>query len=266
MSKMTLGDMVDDILNDMDSDPVTLYNDTEESRQVAEIIIQTYFQIIDSREEWPHLLEFFRLTSAIPAKPTEMALPSSITKVKYLKYNTGASTPKVYKLVKYLEPQAFMNVLDARNSADPNVTEFTDTSNVGLNIITDTAPSFWTIFGENRVLFDSYDAALDASGLVESKIQGYGMTYPTVTVSDGFIFNLPINLYRYLLNDAKSTAFIVLKQANNPKADFFSNQYKVATLDTAWPNRKNYKLRDNGLGLLAAGQQQQQQSGGQNSG
>lgn len=258
MAKMTLGEMVDDILNDMDSDPVTLYDDTEESRQVAQIIIQTYFQIIDSREEWPHLLEFFKLTATGASTPTEMTLPSNITKVKYIKYNSSTTTPKTYNLVKYLEPQAFMNILDARDSSVANVTEYADSvASIGLNIITNAAPTYWTMFGENRVVFDSYNSAVDASGLVAAKTQCYGMTYPTVTPSDSFVFNLPINLYRYLLNDAKSTAFIVVKQANDPKADFFSNQYRVAGLDTAWKHRKNYPLRDNGLTLLASGQQQQ---------
>jgi hypothetical protein len=257
MAKMTLGEMVDDILNDMDSDPVTTYTDTEESRQVAQIIIQTYFQIIDSREEWPHLLEFFKLTATGGSTPTQMTLPSSITKIKYIKYNTGTSTPKTYNLVKYLEPQAFMNVLDARDSGDANVTEYADSvASIGLNIITDAAPSYWTMFGEDRVVFDSYNASVDASGLVAAKTQCYGMNYPTVTPSDSFIFSLPLNLYRYLLNDAKSTAFIVLKQANDPKADFFSNQYRVAGLDTAWKHRKNYVLRDNGVALIGQAAQQ----------
>lgn len=256
MAKMTYLQLVQDILNDLESDPVDSITDTEESRMVVEIIQQTYFQIIDSREEWPHLLEFFRLASAGATNPTEMVLPSTVTKVKYIKYDVGTGTPKEYTLVKYLEPQAFMNLLDARDSSDANVTEYADdTSSVGLNIITNTAPTYWTMFGENRVIFDSYNVAEDASGLVVGKTQGYGMTYPTVTESDSFTFDLPINQYRYLLADSKSTAFLVLKQANNPKADFISNQYRAASLNTAWPHRKNYKLRDQGLNLLASSQQ-----------
>ena len=52
--RMTLLEMVTDILSDMESDPVTSYLDTPESQQVAQMLQTTYYNIIDGRD-WPHL-------------------------------------------------------------------------------------------------------------------------------------------------------------------------------------------------------------------
>jgi hypothetical protein len=49
MAKMTLLEMTQDILSDMDSDEVNSINDSVESLQVAQIIKTTYFNIVNGR-------------------------------------------------------------------------------------------------------------------------------------------------------------------------------------------------------------------------
>ena len=51
--QMTLLEMVQDILNDIDSDPVNSIDDTEESVQIAQIIKTSYFALSTNRN-WPH--------------------------------------------------------------------------------------------------------------------------------------------------------------------------------------------------------------------
>lgn len=257
MAALTYFEIVEDIINDLDSDVITTILETEESRQVVKIVEQTYYEIIDSRE-WPHLLEFSKLTAGGVVNPAEMVLPTTTTRVKYIKYDTSTSGGRTYTLMKYLEPQAFMNVLDARDSGAVGITEFADSvSGIGMNIVTNAAPSQYTLLGNNRVIFDAYDGSVDAGGLVASKTQVYGQVYPTVTVSDSFVFSLPIDMFSYLLEEAKSTAFLVLKQANNPKADFRATSLRATHREDSWKIRRNYPIKDRGVDLLTSGQQNQ---------
>lgn len=54
MAKLTLLDIVQDILSDMDSDTVNSITDSVESLQIAQIVKTTFFEII-TEGEWPHL-------------------------------------------------------------------------------------------------------------------------------------------------------------------------------------------------------------------
>ena len=60
MAKMTLLEMTQDILSDMDSDEVNSIATTSESLQIAQIIKTAYYNIIDGRD-FPFLYEMFRM-------------------------------------------------------------------------------------------------------------------------------------------------------------------------------------------------------------
>ena len=84
---MTLLEMTQDILSDMDSDEVNSINDSVESLQVAQIIKTTYYNIIDGRD-YDFLYELFQLdASGTSSRPTHMKLPENIIDLKYIKYN-----------------------------------------------------------------------------------------------------------------------------------------------------------------------------------
>lgn len=249
MAIKTLNEIVDLILSALDSDPVDSIEDTEESRQVADIVENTYFKLVDSRE-WPFLFNFFQLTPVGASSPTAMTLGTNVSRIKYIKYAAS--------LTSYLEVQKFMNLLDARDTGDANVTGITDSTGVELKIITDANPTYYTILQDTRVIFDSYDSAVDTTSLVAAKTQGYGQIYPTFTRSDAFTMTLPTDMYTLLLEDAKSTAFLVLKQAANPKADFHANALKATQLEAGWKGRKNHPIGDRTLQALSSAQAPQQ--------
>ena len=58
--RMTLLEIVQDVLNDIDSDNVNSIRDTVESEQVAAIVKSCYFEMIGNRN-WPHLKKLFQL-------------------------------------------------------------------------------------------------------------------------------------------------------------------------------------------------------------
>jgi len=95
------------------------------------------------------------------------------------------------------------------------------------------APTYYTSFDENYIVFDSYDSDVDTS-LQNSKVQCYGKRYPTFTMSDAFTPDLPVQMFSYLLNEAKSTCFLTLKQAPNQKAEQHSITQRRRMSQEAW--------------------------------
>lgn len=222
MARLTLLEMVQDILNDADSDPVDSYLDTTESQQVAQILKTTYFNIIDGRD-WPHLFDLFQLTETSASTPTHLNIANTVVKVLWIKYDkrSATDTRSKYLEVCYKEPEEFLNLLNARVSDANNVDIITDPSGLPLNVYNDRAPQFYTSFNDDIIVCDSYDSAVETH-LKTAKNQCYGKIYPTVTLSDGLYFDLPTEMYSYLLAEAKATAFGALKQAPNPKAEQWS--------------------------------------------
>ena len=232
---MTLLEMTQDILSDMDSDEVNSINDSVESLQVAQIIKTTYYNIIDGRD-YDFLYELFQLeSSGTSSRPTHMKLPENIIDLKYIKYNTRKSTDTKdkYLKIKYLMPEDFMEIVDKRDSSKSNVTVITDPTGISINVKNDKAPEYFTSFDDENLVFDSYDSVVDTT-LQNSKTQCHGKRSVAFTLLDTFTPDLPAQMFSYLLAEAKSTAFVTLKQVANAKAEQVSTSQKRRMSQDAW--------------------------------
>lgn len=235
MAKMTLLEMVQDIMSDMDSDEINSINDTVEALQVAQIVKTTYYNIIDGKD-FPFLYELFQLdSSGTASKPTHMSLPEDIIDLKTIKYNTKkiTDTKNKYMEVKYKTPEDFLYIVDQRDSSASNVTAVTVDSGVVLNIINDKAPQYFTSFDDDVLVFDAYDSAIDNT-LKNNKTQCHGKRSVAFTLLDTFTPDLPVQMFTYLLAEAKSTAFVTLKQMGNPKAEQVAVSQKRRMSQEAW--------------------------------
>jgi len=235
MAKMTLLEMTQDILSDMDSDEVNSINDSVESLQVAQIIKTTYYNIIDGRD-YDFLYELFQLdASGTSSRPTHMKLPENIIDLKYIKYNckTLTDTKDKYLKIKYLMPEDFMEVVDSRDSSKSNVTVVTDPTGISINVMNDKAPEYFTSFDDENLVFDSYDSEVDTT-LQNNKTQCHGKRSVAFTLLDSFTPDLPVQMFSYLLAEAKSTSFMTLKQMPNAKAEQISNSQKRRMSQDAW--------------------------------
>jgi hypothetical protein len=127
MAKMTVLDMVQDIMSDMNSDNVNDINDTPESLRVAQIIKSTYFEMIDNRN-WPHLRTVQQLDSAVASNKVRMAIKDGVKEVISIRYNirSATDTKDRYEEIRYLDPEDFMDMTNSRNSAETNVEVITD--------------------------------------------------------------------------------------------------------------------------------------------
>jgi hypothetical protein len=247
MAKMNLLAMTQDILSDMDSDDVNSINDSVEALQVAQIIKTTYYNIIDGKN-YAFLYELFKLTaSGTDTRPTHMRLPDDIIDLKFIKYNNKktAIAKDLFQSIEYKLPEDFMDILDARDSTATNIYKVTDTTGITLNILNDKCPQYFTSFDDENIVMDSYLSALDTT-LQNSKTQCHGKRSVAFTMSDTFTPDLPVQMFTYLLNEAKSACFLTLKQMANQKAEQISITQRRRMSQDAWKIAKGIRYPNYG--------------------
>ena len=190
---LTLLEMVQDILSDMESDEVNSINDTTESLQVAQIVKTTYRAMLSNRN-WAHQRRIVNLTpSSDITRPTHMVLQQNVKEVISLYYNTVRinETQLRYERVHWREPDEFLRVTNARNNDNDNVDIIIDPSGVQLLIINNKAPEYFTSFDDKGIVFDSYDSAVDTT-LQSSKTQMMAyINLPDLELVDDAIPDLP---------------------------------------------------------------------------
>ena len=219
MAKKTLLQMVQNILSAMDSDPVNSISDTVESLQVAELVREA-FEDLMSQREW----SFLRTNSQLIGlgdvnNPTTMQMPDGLNLVYWIKYNKSD--------VQFLDPKDFTDLIDGRN---------TDNDNVNANgYITDQMPQYWTSFDDKYVVFDAFDSN-EENTLTSVNSRVYGVKVPTFTMADNFMPDLPEKFFPTLLAEAKSAAFLNLKQQANAKEERKAQRGRVMLRNEAWRN------------------------------
>jgi len=249
MPKMNLIDIVQDIANDLDTDLINSINDNDESRQIAQIVKSTYYEIINKRD-WPHLRSIDSLNSSGDnTKPNYMKLPETCREVEFINYNKkkGTDSTNKYLNVLYLTPDEFLYRQNQLNSGNSNVQEVSDFTGVKFYIRNDTAPTYYTTFDDEWIVFDSYDKLVDTT-LQSSKTQVGMIREPSWTMLDTFIPDLPIDGFPLLVEEAKSTASMKLRQVADEKAEQKSSRQQRRMAGKMWRTngdivRTNYGRR-----------------------
>lgn len=234
--KMSLLDLVIDILNDMDGDEVNSIDDTVESAQVAQIIKSTYYAMISNRN-WPHTKQAVQINpSGDNALPTHMVLQQDIKELCFINYNKAKDTEtrKLYQPIRWLEPDDFLRVTNRRNNDNSDIDIIVDPTGVELLIKNNLAPTYYTSFDDDALVFDSYDNEVDTT-LQSSKIQAQAYVIPQWSQTDDFIPDLPAEAFTALLEESKSRAMLKLKQVSDPKAE------QEASRQQRWLARKSWR-------------------------
>lgn len=236
--KKTLLEMVQEILSALDSDEVNSYTDSTESLQVANILENTYWDII-SQASFPGLFAPFELTaSGNTSHPNLMTLPTTALTLAWVKYDqsTADNANAGYQEVMYLEQQEFLKRMYSLDATATNVVSYdyilpsTDTMNI--RCYNDRPPSYYTTLDDNLLIFNSFDLDEDTT-LQADKSLAYGEKKPTWTMSDAFVPDLPDKQFTILRNEAKATAFTQLKQTVNNNAERKARRGWVTSQKTA---------------------------------
>jgi hypothetical protein len=235
--KRTLLEIVQSILNDMNSDEVNSIDDTVEATQVASIVRDTYFEIIGNRN-WPHLKKLIQLNHVGDlAKPNYLRAPENLKELEQIRYECvkDEAGAFVMKELKFVYPDEFLSIVSRRNSLQDNVSTVVDFSGSKLLIYSNADPTYWTTFDDEYIVTDSYNKELDDT-LKGSKTQAIAFIIPEWVHLNDAVPNLPVEAFPALIEEAKSTSFFVLKQVANQKAEQKANRQQ------RWLSRKAWKL------------------------
>lgn len=242
MAKLTLLEMCQSILNDMSSDKVNSISDTVESEQVASIIKDTYFNLLNTIDKIPENFQLIKLESIGDiTRPNFMRIPDNVLLIEKIRYDVSLDpTRKDFKEVCYYTPDQFLDFIYLRNSSSTEITTVLDidTSTVPLLIQNNKRPEYYTIFDDEYIVFDSWDNALESS-LQEDKSVVHAQLEPEWSQTDTFVPDLDSNLFPLLLAEAKSLCFVNLKEIANPKVEQVSRGQKVSIQN----NKKKTKDR-----------------------
>jgi len=241
--KMTLLEMVQNILSDMNSDEVNSISDTTEALQVASVIRDTYYELASNRV-WPTNKQLITLTAlANTTRRTHVRIPDNVAEVKDIRYNCKKSTDTgdKWKEITYLAPDDFLDLCLARDISKDNVEYSTDISGRTLYILNDAAPTYWTTFDDEYIIFDSYDSDVDST-IQQSKIIAQGDLTPEFRMEDNYVPDLPTKAFPFFLSEAKSVSFNTIKQAPNAKEEQRSRRQRIWLAREKWRT----KTRDEG--------------------
>jgi hypothetical protein len=217
--KLSLLDMTQNILSALDSDAVSSIDETVEAVQVAEIIKESYFELISQRD-WPFLFQLGTLQALGDLNnPTRMRIPDTWNKIKWVKYNK--------KDVTYMEPEAFTDMIINRKEQAGVI------NSAGYVINQD--PVYWTSYDDTVLVFDGYDSSVDST-LQASKSLSYGTVQATWQHIDSFVPNIPEKFFPTLLAEAKSQSFVNLKQQANAREERKATRGRMAMRNEAWRN------------------------------
>lgn len=231
--KYTLLELTQRILSATDLDEVSSISETADSQSVANIIKECYFDIVGQLHPAENEGLFKLDASTDNERPTLMLLPSTVSKVVWLKYDTGSDTQNFVPL-RYIDPEEFIYYQSGISLTDDNSGEMVieiDGKDYKFRYRNDEYPTCFTIFRDRYVIFDQYKSD-DETTLTEARSLGFGELVPYWEHSDTFIPDLDPRHFQLLLKEAKATAFTELKQVDNQRAEKSARRNWVFTQKT----------------------------------
>ncbi len=229
--KYTLLEIVQLILQSMDSDEVNSIQDTVESNDIAHLVKSVYYDLAVDLNLPEHETLFELNASGTSTKPTLMTVPDNVTRLDWIKYNVQ-ETGEDYENYQNVDRVPFNIFLERQTSLrnqTSGVGEMTITFNgetFNMMYETDRMPTCYTTVDDNTLIFDAYDSTEDST-LQKSKTMCSGVVYPVFTLSDSFVPDLDPTQFSYLINRAKYRAFAEKKQVQNAEAAGEARRQKI---------------------------------------
>lgn len=215
MATRTMLKYVQLILSSMDSDEVETYDESVESLQVADILEQTFYEIIN-RRDWEYLRHRVRrLDSVASSNNVTLAIPKDVSLVEslsYYDYDKG-----IQRSLEYVSPTEFISRQESISGA--NVEQSFNSYGVVFNTYNDRCPDYWTSFDESTVMFNAYDSVNQPMGVTPGNSVIMATIEPVWIMDDAYIPDMPSRMESLLLHEAMSACWLYIKQEANPKAE-----------------------------------------------
>jgi len=217
-NRLTLLDVVQEVLSKMNHDNVNTIDQTVESRQIAREAKTVYYDLMD-RDDWPHLVQLKQLGSlSDPTRPNMLVIPQNVTVVQNVRYEKtkDADTARTFNTLKYLEGREFLDLCFHRRSDADNVITVPTRNNVDLFILNDQAPTYWTTFDDEYIILDSYDSLIDTT-IQGSKSLAMVKEIPEWRSLDTFIPDMPDQMFSVFVAEVTAAASMYWKQGASVK-------------------------------------------------
>jgi hypothetical protein len=209
-SQKTVLQYVQATLSVMDSDEVDSIGDTSEATQVAELLLDVYYELIN-RQEWSFMRGALDITSeGITTAPTQLLLPENCKRLRIVWYNIDTAGGFQRRKLKYLQPEEFLDRF-ASGAAAGNRVLVNPAPNMQFYVNTDRMPSFWTSFDDSHIWCDAYEASVEST-LQTNKVSAWGDRIPDFQVTDTFVPFLPDHMVPLLQATLSNHAMETLKQ------------------------------------------------------
>lgn len=222
MSKMTLLEIVQEVLSSLDSDEVNSIADTTESMQVAYVVKRAYDDLVP-HANLPELFTLFELNAGSVSEPVKMTIPDSVANVLWVKYDKATTDDANvgYKPVQFMDLYSFLDMQLGLDTTQTNVETMTltvDGSTLPFPYLNDKAPDWYTSYDDRTLIFDSFDEELETN-LVKNKTLCYGEKNITFSLTDSYVPVLDERQFPLLVNEAKALAWAELKQTQHARAE-----------------------------------------------
>lgn len=238
--KMTLLEIVQDILSAMESDEVNSIGDTVEALQVAQEVKTTYYELMSTWDIPSNEGIISLQPSNDPSRPTVLKIPDNVKSIKWITYNQGTELSPQFVEVQYQEPELFYRFGTIYNNGQEPIT-VTDN---GMYVFNDRHPTHWTTFDNDTIVFNAWNSSVDTT-LQESKVQCWGLTYYPFELYDSFVPKLDAMLFPLLLAEAKKACFVNFKQISNANEERRARRQMVKVQSDLWRagQRRPYNRR-----------------------
>lgn len=237
--KMTLVEMVQNILSAMDSDQVNSIFDTEESQQVMMVLKETYDELFgDTFLPQTEMMLRIDGISNVNAPNYLKSMPDthSYSWIRYWDH-----TVNNYREVQYLPSDEFMQMVLDRPFFGDNIFITTDPiAGITYPIYNNKFPTYYTIFGNDYLAFDSWNSAYETT-MHQSNTMSFGSRRTQWQYADNFIPQLPDNLFPLFLAEAKATCFVNFKQISSSKEEQRARRQRVKMMAHKYKSRVQQK-------------------------
>lgn len=225
MQKMTLLEMTQNILSALDEDEVNSITDTVASLQVAEIIKETFYEQFNNIfvPEFRKLVQLESISDL--TRPNYLRIPSTVSKIEWVKYKDYRNDSR-FRTLDYLTPEEFLERRLQYTSDSYNVVLTEDFSGIEYYIHTDRGPSYFTMFDDLHIVTDAYDLE-NESVLQTSNTLAFAWVVEEFQMVDSYVPPIDGNLFPLFLAEAKSTAFINLKQISSSKEEQRARRQRI---------------------------------------
>lgn len=229
--RMTVLEMVQNILSATEGDEVNSIGDTVDALMVAEEIKTAYYELFASRVI-PSNLRLHTLEAVSDVdRPNYLKIPNDVQSIEWFKYKDEEGR---YQEVRYLPPEEFLDRVTRFELRDPYMS-VADLSNpaIQLNIVTDKQPQFWTTFDNRYLVVDGFNSGVDST-LQESKTLCRALSVPDFVLTDDFTPDLDVVLFPLLLAEAKKAVFVNQKGVTNANEERRARRQLVRTQNDLW--------------------------------